>query len=649
MDMAAAPREPNTTTPRDDEQRTIDLARLRRQFYDYLGAKNAEIEEQKIARRYYHGSQWTAEEIAVLKKRKQPVVTSNRIERKINAVIGLTERLRQDPKAYPRTPSHEQGAELATAVLRFVLDDNEWKAKSPDCARNAAIDGIGGIEYDLGQGDEGDPDLEIHIVDPDTFFYDPRSFRPGFADARYMGTAKWIDVQQAQELVPEKAELISGLIESGADLSTTSDREKVWINVNEKRLRMVDHWYIEGGKWRWCLYVANTELMSGDSPFIDEKGKTFPKYRMFSASVDHDGDRYGLVRNLKSQQDEINMRRSKALHILNSRRLIVNKGAVADIEKTRREWARPDGVVEVNPGGKAGDQIIVDNQQADFAGQLKFLEESKSEIENFGPNPALIGQGLEDSSGRAISLLQQAGIAELGPYLIAYKQWKIRVYRDIWNIVQRYWQSERWIRVTDDDGVAQFLSINKLQVDQFGRPAMVNAIGSLDVDIILDEGPDAVNMMADNYTALQTLGPAFAQEYPELVIELSPLAGSLKKRMLDKIQQAKAAPPKPDPKVQAMMAQAQLEQQKAQADLQMQQEKAATDAQIKQAQVIADIELERTRAAAQMQLEREKVAAQLELEQAKAEHQARTASMMAVHKADMDRRMAESKESQAAA
>jgi hypothetical protein len=43
---------------------------------------------------------------------------------------------------------------------------------------------------------------------------------------------------------------------------------------------------------------------------------------MFSANVDHDGDRYGFIRNLKSAQDEINMRRSKALHLLNSRRVI---------------------------------------------------------------------------------------------------------------------------------------------------------------------------------------------------------------------------------------------------------------------------------------------------------------------------------------
>ena len=40
-----------------------------------------------------------------------------------------------------------------------------------------------------------------------------------------------------------------------------------------------------------------------------------------------------------------------------------------------------------------------------------------------------------------------AGIAELGPYILSYKGFKLRVYRMIWNIVQQYWTAERWIRI----------------------------------------------------------------------------------------------------------------------------------------------------------------------------------------------------------
>lgn len=613
----------------DDKDAYLSVEKLKKQYYDYLGAKTAEVDEAREARHYYHGDQWTEAEIAVLHRRKQPVVTSNRIERKINAVVGIVEKLRQDPKAYARTPQHDKGADVATAVMRFVLDRNNWNSKSSRNARLGAIDGIAGVEFDLEAGDHGDPDLGIHIVYADTFFYDPRSFDEGFTDARYMGIAKWIDVDQAKELIPSKADEIDDLMEQGSDITSAADqdRERVWVNTSLKRLRLVDHWYIHKGKWCWTLYIGNTVMMQGESPFHDEKGKTFPRFLMFSANVDHDGDRYGFIRNLKSAQDEINMRRSKALHLLNTRRVISEKGAVDDVEVARREWAKPDGWIETNPGMKMEPDDAA--AKADFRGQLEMLQEAKSEIENFGPNPALIGQGLEDSSGRAIALLQQAGMAELGPYLSAYKNWKIRVYRCIWNIVTEHWKAERWIRVTDDQNVAQFFQINKLDVDQYGHPAIVNAIGSMDVDFIIDEGPDTVNMQADSAATLQALGPQFAQQFPELAIELSPIDATTKTKMLKKIEAAKAAPPPPDPKVLAAQAQQQLDQQAAAQDAERKQaefvaeqqraaQKSAFDRQQQQEQMAFDWHLKEQTAAFEMEQERRKAANQIEIERMKA-------------------------------
>jgi hypothetical protein len=468
-----------------------------------------------------------------------------------------------------------------------------------------------------------------------------------------MGVSKPVDADQVKELVPEKAAEIDTLFsDTGDDMTTiaSQDRDKNWNSGDgreRRKLQLVDHWYIKGGKWRWCLYIGNTELMKGISPFADEKGKSFSRYRMFSTAVDHDGDRYGFNRNLKSPQDQLNHFNSKKSHIANTRRVISEKGAVDDIEIARREWGRPDGWIEKNPGMEITPDTTTLN---DFKGLAELATESRTYLENFGPNPSLIGQGLEDSSGRAIQLLQQAAIAELGPYLAAYKNWKIRVYRDIWNIIQRYWTSERWIRVTDDQNIAQFFQINKLQLDQYGRPAIVNAIGSLDVDIIIDEGPDTVNMQADNMMVLQTLGPQFAQEFPEIAIELAPLANSVKKPALDKIKAKQSQPPPPDPKVMALQAKAQLDQQTAQqndqraqqqqqADLAMQQRQQAIDEQnaqreqqrkdheaqqdmaLERMQAMFEQGLARMQAANEIQIERMKAAAGLQMQREGHEHQ----------------------------
>jgi hypothetical protein len=640
---------------KDDDY--YDVSRLKRQYQDYASAKADEAREMVQARHYYHADQWTKEEISTLRARKQPVITSNRIGRKIDAIGGLVERIRQDPKAYARTPKHDEGAELATATLRFVLDSNNWKSKSSRIAHAGAVDGIAGIEYDLVPGDEGDPSLEMHIAYGDGFFYDPRSVDEGFTDARYLGISKPVDVEQVKELVPDKADEVDELFaDTGSDMTTiaSQDREKNWQQTNERKLQLVDHWYIKGGKWRWCLYIGDMMLMQGVSPFIDEKGKTFPRYRMFSAAVDHDGDRYGFIRNLKSPQDEINHRRSKALFRLNARGIIAEKGAFDDIEIARREAARADMFLEKNPGMEV--EFDDSAKYADFKGQLEMLQEAKNEIENFGPNPALIGQGLEDSSGRAIKLLQDAGMAELGPYLQAHRNWKIRVYRDIWNIIQRYWTKERWIRVTDDQNVAQFFQINKMELDEFDRPAIVNAIGSLDVDIIIDEGPDAMNMQGDSMLVLQALGPQFLAQFPEMAIELSSLQNSVKKTLKDQIKQKQSAPPQPDPtkmaelqmKQQADQQTAQREAQEAQQkaqldaatkqhDAQLKEQQAARDDQRAQQQAQMDIQIERMKAANQIEIERIKAEADIQIKRMEAAVNARLQQEQHKHSMQMDK------------
>ena len=162
------------------------------------------------------------------------------------------------------------------------------------------------------------------------------------------------------------------------------------------------------------------------------------RFVMFSAYVDHDGDRYGFPRNLKGPQDEVNQRRSKALHMSNVTRVIAQKGVVDDVEKARRELARPDGFVEVNPGFEIPTEK---DKTQDLAHQLALMQDARTEIQSFANiTPDLITREVPgDHSGVAINMLQKAGIAELGPYLRNYKAWKKRVYKAIWNIVNRTW------------------------------------------------------------------------------------------------------------------------------------------------------------------------------------------------------------------
>jgi hypothetical protein len=630
------------------------LSKLKKCYTDYLFNKREEIDEATDARRYYHGTQWTSDQLKALKKRKQPAMTFNRISRKINGTVGLIEKLRQDPKAFARTPQHQQGAELATATLRYILDEQEWKAKSPLVALDGAIDGIGGIEIQIEQGDHGDPEIAFEDVDIQSFFYDPRSFEPDFEDARFKGMGKWVDQDIAEETFP-KAEI--GDLTGDTDLTTNNDRETRWFSSvgQQKRVRLVDLWYKHKGGWCWAIFTGSAVLMEGKSYLKNEKGKDLCKYIMFSANVDQDGDRYGLIRNMKSAQDGLNAKQSKLQHIIASKRLILSTGAVDDIEKTRAEWARPDGVIVTNRPVNEG--VKTDDQSFDFAGLSKLLELNIQEIENFGPNPALEGQGgVENSSGKAIALLQQAGMAELGPYILSYRGWKFRVYRALWNAAQQHWKGERWIRVTDDQNLAQFIQINGTGIDPHtGMPGIINAIGSLDVDIILDEGPDTITAQADFYETLQQivpslaplLSPAKANVMIDALVATSPAPEDIKQQFKKISQAEQNQPPPVPPEIQKAQIDAQVKQQTAQQDAQLQTQKQQSDAALKaqqqqtEAQLEAhktqqQIELERGKASAQIQIMREKAAAEIEIARAKAEMDAHIRAQQAEHDARIE-------------
>lgn len=528
-----------------EEQPYYSVGELRQQVRDFHHNKRSELRERREARHYYHNDQWTREELLELKKRKQAPITWNRISRKINGIVGLVERTRQDPRAAPRTPQHAHGADIATASIRYVLDSNEWPDLSAEAARDGSLEGIGGLEMSLVERGPNDYDLELHETSSRHFFYDFRSLKPDFSDARYMGVAKWVDVELVKEMVPDKAVEIDGLVASGSDLVLDQDQERKWVSVqgSTRRVFLVEHWYIRQGQWYWCLYTADTMLAQGESPYRDHLDRSISRYIMYSCNVDHDGDRYGFFRNLKDPQDEINGTRSRAKHYLNSRQIIYEEGAVNDINEARRELARPDGAVKKN---RNLDFDILD-RQFDVASHFQLQSEAKDEVDNFGPNPSLIGQGIENKSGRAIAMLREASIAELGPFMIAIKSWKVRVYRAIWSTIQNYWTGERWIRVTDDEELEELIAINQVAPDARGGLTIRNHLGALDVDIILDEGPDTVSMVDDAYQAIEMLKSQGERVPPEVLIELLPnMPYRTKQKLLKKLEEARRGDPYTD-------------------------------------------------------------------------------------------------------
>lgn len=554
-----------------------DLVRYRKWFNNYETNKSDELEEQQIARRYYNGKQWTDDEIKKLRRRGQAPVFDNRISRKIDFLVGVEQRMRRDPKAYPRGPNDEHSADVATGAVRYVCDINRWQQKASDAMHDGLVPGIGVVFIGVKNGRDG-PDPEIKPVQMDRFFYDPRSVRPDFTDSRFLGLHLWMDVDEAKEKWPGMAAELEALIDtSNSELALVradQDHAKSWANFEQRRIRVVEFWEkamvdkpmshdpqmmlqmqqfgmtpppaekVMG--WRYCYFTGTAELECGVSPYLDADGVPDVPYLAWSPYVDEKGDRYGVIRNMKPMQDEVNHRRSKFLHLLSAKQIFTRKGDLDDPDETRRQLAKTDGVIEHNGEWNVTTGVI--DHSMDIKGQAELLAQSQSSLENLGPNPGLIGKGggVADQSGRAILAQRDSGMTELSPVFERNRDWKLRCYRAMWARIKQAWTAEKYIRVTDDPDAPSFLGLNQYgQHPQTGQMMSQNVVAEIDVDIIMEEGPDVVTM---NEELMQTLAQIGANPAvpPKVLIELSNAPN--KDKLFKLIDEASA----PNPQIAAM-------------------------------------------------------------------------------------------------
>lgn len=581
------------------EKDLLTLSIQRFEEADESRMASAELAER--CRDYYDGKQLTSAEQAELARRKQPPVVINRIRRKIDWLRGLEMQSRTDPKAYPRTPQHEQGAQAATDAIRYVCDNTDFDRKRSAAWENILIEGIGAIEIiHEARGQMAEPEIVVNHYAFDRVFADPYSRSADYSDARYLGAVIWQDAEMLALQYPAMKAGIESSIAVGSTIGTSYEdtpRWKMWGDNSRKRVRMVLMHYQDGDAWKWVKYVHGGILESGESPYLDENGASVCPMLLQSAYIDRDGARYGVVKDMLDPQDEINKRRSKLLHQLNSRQTMGVKGAVS-VQKLKEELAKPDGHIEVDTAimdaaremGMRPFEVLT--QQDQTAGQFSLLQHATNEIDLMGANSGLAGKEDGGQSGRAIIARQQGGLIEIAPLTDGLSDFTRRCYRHMWMRIRQFWKAEKWVRVTDDERNVRFVGLNQpvtlrqkleqMPEDQvrtiaqrmglvpndprLGMVASIeNPVEDIDVDILLEEVPDAVTLEAETFQQIVNIATSMPGSVPpQIMIELAPgLKRDVKDKLLKHLEDKAAAQQQqgPDPMIAAQAEKTQAETQ----------------------------------------------------------------------------------------
>lgn len=505
-------------------------------------SESASYEARQLAERdrdYHDNKQLSDEELAALKKRGQPPYIDNRIKTKVDFLVGLEKQQRIDPQALPRTMAHEEDSTAATQALKYVADQQQYDAKRSACWRNLLIEGVAGMSVSVEAGYNGEPGIVIKRIPWDRLFWDPHSAESDFSDAGYIGTVQWMDMTDARRLYPDSAEILSATVAYTPASDTYDDKPKyaVWGDSKRQRVRIVQMWLKRDEQWHFVEFTKGGILKAGPSPYVDDKGESACELVFQSAYTDRDNNRYGLVREMILIQDAINKRNSKALHLLNTSQIVMVDGAVADIEKVRREAARPDGVIVVNPIGGSLNDSFQFNTRSDLAtAHFQMLQEAKASIDLKGPNATQMGEGATGSnaaSGRAILASQQGGMVALGDLLDSLRQMDIRIFREVWARIRQFWTAPKWIRTTDDERNIKWVAMNvdpmQLQMMAAQDPQMgqsisgvVPNVAELDCDIVIADGPDGVTLQFEQWQQLTELAKAGIPIPPDELIRAAP-------------------------------------------------------------------------------------------------------------------------------
>lgn len=554
--------------------------------FDLAGKKRMYEESQTLTRDgrlksqidddYYHGYQLTSAEKRVLRGRKQPENVWNFLRLAVNGTLGVIKQGQTDPRAYPRNPKDEQSADVASKTLRYIADKSKFASIKIDASKDYLVPGTCASIIEVNDDNE----IVVNPIRWEEFFYDPRSRREDFSDARYMGIAKWQYADDVAREHPDQAKSIEAAVNSASLIfdDTQEDRPKdgsnvvAWVDRGRRRMMVVEMYHRELDGWHRCKFHAGGELAYDISAYQDEKGRPGNPIEAQSCYVDRENNRYGIVRDMRGPQDEINKRSSKLLHELNSRQVQESApgAGMGDAEDVRKEASKPDGVLP------SGWQIVP--RQDVVTGQANLLQGAMGALERFAPNPAILGRQGENQSGRSNLIRQQAGLTEQAIIFGGVEEWELRVYRQMWNRARQYWTAPTWVRVTDDMGAPEFVGVNQPRgapvVDpQTGQPQVdpetgqpvegepiidpasgqsllgyKNVLAELDVDIIIDTTPDTANVQQEQFQMLVELAKigALGPNPGPMLLKASSLP--------NKAQVIEEMKPQADPQAQAAQA-----------------------------------------------------------------------------------------------
>ncbi len=501
------------------------LARLRGFFESAIAdpAYQKWREEAKLAWDFYDGSQWTSEEAAKLAESGQPAIVINKIATKIDNVAGteVAGRTRIAFRSRSGVPTEERAAQVLTDVLAYTAERTELPQELSRAFRAGLVCGVGWLEVGFGSVPFVKAEDELEVV------WDPLARAADLSDARFVARERWLDASLVREMFAEQATAMLAALRSegtllrgayagfgATEVPYFDPKREVYRVVEVQEKISVRQWRVQFLQGRVQGYYSRTEARAAaqaagaqllETVYVPRvhvgyfaagfllhytplEGADFTLLPYVYKRHKQGGRPYGLVRAAIDPQRELNKRRSKAMHLLNTAQVIADIDAVDDPALLAREAARPDGMILK----RAGKDLRIMRNTDLASSQVAVMEQAGQDIQDvLGVYDEAMGKESNAQSGAAIQQRQLAGTMNQMFAFDNLRCLKKRLGAQLLAVLRNHLTPTEVLRITDDLEAAQLFASGADDLNA-------------SFDVVVEEVRDALSMRdAQVLTALR--------------------------------------------------------------------------------------------------------------------------------------------------
>jgi len=518
----------------------FELEHIRQQVNRYQQALDCD---------YYDGMQWTQEEAAEIRERGQNPIVFNEVKPTVDWLIGTERRTRRDFKVLARNNKAEDAqddAQVKTSLLKYLDDVNRIPFERSRAFDDAIKAGIGWVEIGVTSDTEDEPIYHRNESWRNILHDSIGTTRPDLSDSRYVFRFKEVDMDIATSYFPEFTEELERASTYGdgrapgddewtgawptARVGGAEDIPMRWINYNPEadllnprdRVSLVECWYRAptpdttglGASsqdrtrltMRLAIFTRQDLLLDIESPYKHNK---FPFVPLWGYRRKIDGLPYGVIRNIRGPQDDLNKRMSKAQFLLSVNQIRMEKSAldkeVMDLEELRNEAAAADGVLIFADGALSGGRVQV-REHGDLAqGHLHVADRDAQAIRSAsGVTQENRGESGNGQSGKAILAKQDQGqmvTAEVFDNLLFAHQLEGEI---TLSLIEQFYTEEKTFSLTGERYKLDYTTIN--EYDQV-TGNVLNDVTRHKAAFVIGEAPWRQALAASSFdSAMQMLG-----------------------------------------------------------------------------------------------------------------------------------------------